>query len=73
MYVAYCSVKQKLMISVWSLLNLYYTVSQKTSHLCFAITLTHMNVILIFFVRNVTDKVSNQKTLYCATSNNVLL
>ena len=27
--------------------------------------------ILIFFGRNVTDKVGNQKTLYCATSNNV--
>ena len=27
--------------------------------------------ILIFFGRNVTDKVSNQKALYCATSNNV--
>jgi len=27
--------------------------------------------IVIFFGRNVTDKVSNQKTLYCATSNNV--
>jgi len=27
--------------------------------------------ILIFFGRNVTDNVSNQKTLYCATSNNL--
>jgi len=27
--------------------------------------------ILIFFGRNVTDKVCNQKTLYCATSNNL--
>jgi len=27
--------------------------------------------ILIFFGRNVTDKVGNQKTLYCATANNV--
>jgi len=27
--------------------------------------------ILIFFGRNVTDKVGNQKTLYCATSNNL--
>jgi len=27
--------------------------------------------IVIFFGRSVTDKVSNQKTLYCATSNNV--
>jgi len=27
--------------------------------------------ILIFFGRNVTDKVRNQKMLYCATSNNL--
>ena len=27
--------------------------------------------ILIFFGTNVTDKVGNQKTLYCATSNNL--
>jgi len=27
--------------------------------------------ILIFFGTNVTDKVSNQKMLYCATSNNL--
>jgi len=27
--------------------------------------------ILIFFSRIVTDKVGNQKTLYCATSNNL--
>jgi len=27
--------------------------------------------ILIFFGRNVTDKVSNQKTFYCATSNDL--
>jgi len=41
-----------------------YTVSQKTSHLCLAVTLTHMNGwILIFFGRNVTDKVGNQKAL----------
>jgi len=47
------------------------TLSQKTSHLWFAITLTHMNTFWYFFGRNVTDKVSNQKMLYCATSNNV--
>jgi len=29
--------------------------------------------ILIFFGRNVTDNVSNQKTLYCATPNNLYL
>jgi len=27
--------------------------------------------ILVFFRRNVIDEVSNQKALYCATSNNV--
>jgi len=48
-----------------------YTVSQKTSHLWLAITLTHVNALWYFFGWNVTDKVSNQKTLYCATSNNV--
>ena len=37
-----------------------YTVSQKTSHLWFAITLTYMNSFWYFFGRNVTDKVSNQ-------------
>jgi len=37
-----------------------YTVSQKMSHLCFAITLTYVNI-LICFGRNVTHKVSNQK------------
>jgi len=40
------------------------TLSQKMSHLWFAITLTHVNAFLYFFGRNVTDKVSNQKTLY---------
>jgi len=29
--------------------------------------------ILIFFGRNVTDKVGNQKTLYYATSNNLIM
>jgi len=49
-----------------------YTVSQKTSHLWLAITLTHTRErILISFGRNVTDKVSNQKKLYYATSNNL--
>jgi len=45
-----------------------YTVSQKTSHLCLAITFTHVNGFWYFFGRNVTDKVNNQKTLYYATS-----
>jgi len=44
---------------------------KKTSHLWLAITLTHMNGFLIFFGVNVTDKVSNQKTLYYATWNNL--
>ena len=47
----------------------YYTVSQKTSHLWLAITLTQW--ILIFFGRNVTDNVGNQKTFYYVTSNNL--
>jgi len=51
-----------------------YTVSQKTSHLWLAITLTHTRErILISFGRSVTDKVSNQKKLYYATSNNLFL
>jgi len=47
-----------------------YTVSQKTSHLLLAITLTHMNG---FFGRNVTDKVGNQKMLYYATNKQLVL
>jgi len=47
-----------------------YTVSQKTSHLWLAITLTH-EWILTFFGRNITDKVGNQRTLHYATSNNL--
>jgi len=48
------------------------TVSQKTSHLCFAITLTHVNRFWYFLAEmDITDKVSNQKMLYCATSNNL--
>ena len=52
-------------------LKCIYTVSQKTSHLWLAITLTHMNGFRYFFGRNVTNKVGNQKTLYYATSNNL--
>jgi len=48
-----------------------YIVSQKTSHLWLAITFDTCEWILIFLGRNVTDKVSNQKTLYYATSNNL--
>jgi len=44
----------------------------KTSHLWLAITFDTCEQILIFFFgRNVTDKVSNQKTLYYVTSNNL--
>jgi len=43
----------------------------KTSHLCLAITWTHVNVFWYFLGRNVTDKVGNQTTLYYATSNNL--
>jgi len=48
-----------------------HTVSQKTSHVWFAITLTHVNAFWYFWQKCYTDKVSNQKALYCATSNNV--
>jgi len=44
----------------------YYTMSQKMSHIWLAITLT-CEQILYFFSRNVTNKASNQKTLYYAT------
>jgi len=48
-----------------------YTVSQKNlpPSACYNID-TH-EWILIFFSRNVTDKVGNQKTLYYATSSNL--
>jgi len=48
-----------------------YSVSQKTSHIWLAITLTHMNGFWYFFGRSVTDKIGNQKTLYYATSSNL--
>ena len=47
-----------------------YTLSEKTSHLWLAITLTHMNGFWYFFGGNVTDKEGNQKTLYYATLSN---
>ena len=47
-----------------------YTVSQQTSHLWLAITFTQWTDFDIFG-RNVIDKVSNQKTIYYATSINV--
>jgi len=43
---------------------------KKTSHRWLAKTLTH-EWILIFFGRNVTDKVGYQKALYYATSSNL--
>jgi len=48
-----------------------YTVSQKTSHIWFAITWTYVNGVWYIFGRNVTDKVSNQKMFYYITSNNL--
>jgi len=50
---------------------MYYTVSQKTSHLWFDIILTYVNAFWYFFGRYVTNKVCNQKTFYCATPNNL--
>ena len=44
---------------------------KKTSRLCLAITVTHVNGFWYFFGRNVTDKVDNQKTHYCATLYNL--
>jgi len=43
----------------------------KTSNLWLAVTWTHVNGFWYFFGRNVTDKVSNHKTLYYATSNDL--
>ena len=51
--------------------KLNYTVSQKTSHLWLAITLTHMDGFWYLFGKNVTDEVGNQKTLYYATSSSL--
>jgi len=49
--------------------ELKYTVSQKTSHLWFAITLTYVNAFWYFFGRRVANKAINQKTLYGAPNN----
>jgi len=54
-------VDDSLGISVRSSASENYTVSQKTSHLWLAITLTHINRFWYFFGRNVTDKVGNSK------------
>jgi len=48
-----------------------YTLSQKTSHLWPCYNFDAHEWILIFFGRNVTDKVGNEKMLYYATSNNL--
>jgi len=49
----------------------YYTVSQKMSHLWLAVTLTHVNRFWYFLAEIYHDKVSNQKMVYYATSNNL--
>jgi len=51
-------------------MHLFCTMFQKTSHLWLAITLTRERI-LICFGTHVTNKVSNQKSLYCATSSNL--
>jgi len=48
-----------------------YTVSQKNVPPLVCYNFDTCERILIFFGRNVTDKVSSKKTLYLATSNNV--
>jgi len=48
-----------------------YTVSHKKSQLFACYNSETCERILIFIGRNVTDKVSNQKTLYYATSSNL--
>jgi len=48
-----------------------YTVSQKNAPPLVCYNFDICQRILIFFGRNVTDKVSNQKALYCATPNNL--
>jgi len=57
--------------TIWH--ELYYTVSQKTPHLWFAITMTYMihEWILMLFGRNITNKVGTHETLYYATSSNL--
>jgi len=49
----------------------YYTVSQKNVRPLACYNFDTHEWILIFFGRNVTDKVGNQKTLYYVTSNNM--
>jgi len=54
-----------------SLSLIIYTVSQKNVPPLACYNFDTRERILIFFGRNVTDKVSNKKTLYCATPNNL--
>ena len=49
----------------------YYTVSQKNVPPLACYNFDAHEWILIFFGRNITDKIGNQKTLYYATSNNL--
>jgi len=56
-----------LLVHILCIIFVKYTVSQKTAHLW----LDAREPILILFGRNATDKVSSQKMLYCATSNNL--
>ena len=66
--------QQKSWLLLWSPYGIGQTITpclKKTSHLWLAITLTHMNGFWYFFGIIVTNKVSNQKTLYYATWNNL--
>ena len=54
----------------WTNRSKLHRVSKKP-HLWLAITLTHVSRFWHFFGSNATDKVSNQKMLYYATSNNL--
>jgi len=48
-----------------------YTMSQKNVPPLACYNFETREWMLIFFGRNITDKVSSEKTLYCATSNNL--
>jgi len=60
-----------LLVFPLSTLQVRYTVSQKNVPPLACYNFDAHECILIFFGRNVTDKVGNQKTLYYATSNNL--
>jgi len=55
----------------YAMLFLYYTVSQKTSHIWLAIILTCTVLITIIFGTSVTEEVGNQNMLYFPTSPNL--